>query len=468
MSNRTHQQISMTASETMPTIAEPADGPVQQAFREFEKKFQRKYGESERPERFEIFKKSYEYVQDTNAKNLQYRLTITEFADQRPDEMKGKHTGLHNPSQTNFWAGATYLGRHRYNGSTLAQSKDWVADGAVTSVKNQGQCGSCWAFSSTGALEGAWQIAGGGLVSLSEQELVDCAKNGNEGCNGGSMDLAFQYLEKNTVCTEASYPYAGKDGTCSAATCKTGIPSGSVRGYKDVAHDDEQALLSAVAQQPISVAIEADQMAFQLYHGAILTKDCGTKLDHGVLVVGYGTESGVDYWKVKNSWGSGFGEQGYVRLQRTPNKGEGECGIRAEPSYPVVTRTPGPAPAPPTPPVPSPTPPPAPPAGSHYEKPPCQSDEVEAQIQGVDGVLCALECQPDGGCPTDKPKFTLAQPKCILQTPGGEHYCALQCLLSLQCPQGATCAPIGVCVFPMSNRAHQQLSMTASETMLVV
>jgi len=452
-------------------VAEPADSPVEQAFRDFQKTFHRAYSESEKEDRFEIFKKNYKYVQDTNAKGLPYRLTITDFADQRPEEMQGKHMGLHMPSLTKFWAGATYLGRHRSNGTAPA-SKDWVADGAVTDVKNQGQCGSCWAFSSTGALEGAWQIAGGGLVSLSEQELVDCAKNGNEGCNGGDMDLAFQYLEKQKVCTEASYPYAGKGGTCSASTCTTAIPAGSVVGYKDVAHDDEEALLSAVAQQPVSVAIEADQMAFQLYSGGILTKECGTKLDHGVLVVGYGTEGSIDYWKVKNSWGPGFGEKGYVRLQRTPKKGEGECGIRAQPSYPVVTRTPGPAPpTPPTPPAPAPTPPPSP-AGPHYEKPPCQhEDEVQAQIEGASGELCAPECRPDGGCPTDKPQFTLAKPKCMLQTPTGEHYCALSCLFSIQCPHGATCASVGVCVFEASsNRTRKQLSVAVGvdETPLVV
>jgi len=218
----------------------------------------------------------------------------------------------------------------------------------VTAPKNQGTCGSCWSFSTTGALEGAWQIATGKLVSLSEQQLVDCSTD-NNGCGGGSMDTAFSYLEKSGSCTESSYPYKAKSGTCHETSCTVGAPKGSVVGYFDVPTNDEKALMEAVAQQPVAVAIEADQMAFQLYNKGILTKECGHKLDHGVLLVGYGTENGVDYWKVKNSWGASWGEQGYIRLERGSTKTEGECGIKAQASYPKVHAghtPPGPAPGP--------------------------------------------------------------------------------------------------------------------------
>jgi C1A family cysteine protease len=217
-------------------------------------------------------------------------------------------------------------------------SVDWTTQGVVTPVKNQGQCGSCWAFSATGSIECNYAIAHGQLNSLSEQQLVDCSvAEGNLGCDGGEMDSAFEYvIKEGGLCSEAEYPYTAQDGKCQATTC--GTTYDVIKSYTDVTKRNEQDLENAAVLGCVSVAIEADQFAFQYYSSGILTGTCGTDLDHGVLVVGYGTESGQEYWKVKNSWGTDWGEDGYVLICKDCNKNgdQGECGINDDPSYPVT------------------------------------------------------------------------------------------------------------------------------------
>jgi len=418
--------------------------PVEAEFERWIAKWNKKYTPEELESRFAIFKDNFEFVMEENAKGHKYTLSyMNEFADMTADEFGKSYFGLAKP--TKMWGDLPYLGQHNYSGAALPSSVDWSKKGAVTPIKNQGQCGSCWSFSTTGSIEGAWEIATGKLVSLSEQQFVDCSKAfGNMGCNGGLMDNAFKYAEQNAICTEASYPYKAKGGSCEAASCTTGIPKGGVTGFKDVKSEDLQGLEEAVVQQPVSIAIEADQRIFQMYHSGVLTGTCGTKLDHGVLAVGYGTLSGTDYWKVKNSWGASWGDEGYIMLEKGKNSA-GECGIKMQPSYPVVSGKPGPSPGP--------SPPPAPPSPStsHYEKPPCQSDETEASVQGANGQVCAPKCDASGTCPTDVPAGTTDKPQCILQDQSGDKYCALTCILG-GCPTGAKCAHVGgimgICVYP--------------------
>jgi C1A family cysteine protease len=226
-----------------------------------------------------------------------------------------------------------------------ADSINWVDAGAVTPVKDQGQCGSCWAFSTTGALEGAYFVKNGKQVSFSEQQLVDCdtLRNGgrDQGCNGGLMDNAFSWITKNGgLCLESDYTYFSGD-TQDSGTCKktcTVYPGSSVVKYVDVAPSDDAQMMAALSKQPVAIAIEADQREFQLYKSGVFTGACGTTLDHGVLAVGYGTENGSDYYLVKNSWGTSWGSSGYIKLARgkSYNGGDGQCGILLSASYPVV------------------------------------------------------------------------------------------------------------------------------------
>jgi len=223
-----------------------------------------------------------------------------------------------------------------------AAAVDWRKKGAVTPIKDQGQCGSCWAFSTTGSTEGAVQIATKKLISLSEQQLVDCSgAQGNQGCNGGLMDQAFEYIIANGgLATEASYPYTAEDGTCNTDAQS----AATITGYTDVTSGDETALQAAINIGPVSVAIEADQACFQFYSGGVLVDpSCGTQLDHGVLAVGYDNSANPPYYIVKNSWGTSWGMSGYINI----GLGINECGISTEPSYPTGGKLPaGKAPAP--------------------------------------------------------------------------------------------------------------------------
>lgn len=202
--------------------------------------------------------------------------------------------------------------------------------------------GCCWAFSAVAAIEGINQLTTGKLISLSEQELVDCdVKGEDEGCNGGLMDNAFQFIQTNKgIATETIYPYKGVDGKCNAK--EESDHAAKIKGHEDVPANSEKALMNAVANQPVSVAIDAGGFAFQFYSSGVFTGDCGTELDHGVTAVGYGVAAaaagdGTKYWLVKNSWGSTWGEEGYIRMQKDIDAKEGLCGIAMQASYPTPT-----------------------------------------------------------------------------------------------------------------------------------
>jgi cathepsin L len=304
---------------TVTTYDKPALRSMDMDWAQYKQQFGKTYnGESEDAEREAVFNQNKQMWGQHESGAI---LGATVFSDLTAEEFASMPIRGFASGEA---SGLPKVGVHEFQGEELAAAVDWSTRGAVTPVKNQGQCGSCWAFSSTGGLEGSYQISSGKLVSLSEQQFVDCSKQ-NSGCNGGLMDYAFAFAEGTAVATESSYPYTARDGTCKTSFT-TGIPRGGVTGYKDVSRSTS-ALQSALNVMPVSVAIQADQSVFQQYTGGVITSGCGTSLDHGVLAVGYdGTTI-----KVKNSWGTSWGVNGYVSIDAS------QCGITSSASYPTTS-----------------------------------------------------------------------------------------------------------------------------------
>jgi len=308
---------------------------VQHAFQSFIRQFHKNYTHHEVTLRFEAFLDNYLFIRAHNAGNHSVILGLTQFADLRPGVFAQQYT-----LQRSFQWEADSKGKisdselFRFFNSSLPLSVDWRKHGAVTAVKDQGHCGSCWAFAAVGALEGAWKIATGQLVSLSEQHILDCSA-GNNGCSGGWVYLALLYPERANLCSEESYEYKGSRGVCGIPSCAVALPEGSVINVTRIARGDGLALMHAVAQQPVAVGIQAETRVFQLYQRGVLSSECGSAVNHAVLVVGYGNDMQQPYWLIKNSWGAYWGEKGYARLAR--GHGEtGECGITSQPMFPVV------------------------------------------------------------------------------------------------------------------------------------
>lgn len=292
--------------------------------------------------RLKIFMENKLNIATHNSKyelgHVSFKLDMNKYGDMLHHEFVRTVNGFNATKKMGLKSGKKSVGAKFLEPAhvELPNAVDWREHGAVTPVKDQGHCGSCWAFSATGSLEGQHFRHSGFLVSLSEQNLVDCSgKYGNNGCEGGLMDQAFQYIKENRgLDTEKSYPYDGEDEKCKYNPRNVGAED---VGFVDIPQGDEEKLKAAVATVgPVSVAIDASHQSFQFYSEGIYNEiDCSSnELDHGVLVVGYGTdEKAGDYWLVKNSWGPSWGEKGYIKMSR--NK-KNQCGIASSASYPLV------------------------------------------------------------------------------------------------------------------------------------
>jgi len=301
------------------------------AFEDFKSDYGKTYEEQESAYRYGIFKDNLDFVNNFDSNSRGFSVAMNEFGDLTSREFASIYNGLNITRKTEK---RTFVQSTR---TDFADMLDWRTKGAVTPIKNQGQFVSCWSFSATGSMEAAHFFATGELVSLSEQNLVDCSTaEGNEGCRGGLMDDAFDYVIKNKgIDTEDSYPYtATGPNACKFNSANIGA---TISSYVDVNEGSESDLLAKLQKQPVSVAIDASHQSFQLYSSGVYYEPAcsATRLDHGVLAVGYGTDdsTGADYWIVKNSWGTKWGDKGYINMSRNKNN---NCGIATAASIPVA------------------------------------------------------------------------------------------------------------------------------------
>lgn len=300
----------------------------QSEFESYLQVFGKSYSGEEYFRRFSIYSRNMGFIRVFNSQGESWVLGQTQYTDWTVTEFE---LILTSSSSTSSNINPPTILPDQHSSLSYPQTLDWRTQGVVTPVENQGNCNSGWAFSAAGAIEGVWALAGNTLVSLSEQQLLDCSSRyGNNGCNGGTMDYAFNYVINSGIASESNYPYKAQVGTCQSGV----TPTANIQSFTDVVPNSPTDLYNAVALRPVSVAVDADPSIWQNYKGGVISRNCGNNLNHAALVVGYNSISTPPYWILKNSFGVNWGESGYIRLAVV--NGDGVCGVQKQPSYPNV------------------------------------------------------------------------------------------------------------------------------------
>jgi C1A family cysteine protease len=302
----------MKAAFVLPFVA-AADVPLTMSWAEWKNEFGMTFNGEEDATREEVFAANVAFIEESNAAGNSFTLGVNQFSHLSNEEFKAQFTGVKGGSA--IGPDDAHLGELEVG--EIASDVDWSTDKSVVNpVKDQGQCGSCWAFSAVGTVESAYALAAGKLGSYAEQQLVDCdTTGGSQGCNGGFNQYGISYIGSTGIAAESSYPYTATDGSCKASSVSKALAKGAVAGYQSVGKNNA-ALQSAITSGPVSVTVDADN-SWQSYRSGVLSKSCGVfgQIDHAVIAVGYDTSA--DTFKIRNSWGASWGEAGYVRISNS-------------------------------------------------------------------------------------------------------------------------------------------------------